>query len=227
VQQYRSSGRTGVQTIIPQTRIWFNEEIRSRNFLIPGLIAVIMTLIGALLTSMVVAREWERGTMESLLTTPVDIGEMLLSKLVPYFLLGMGGMVISLATSVWLFRVPLRGSLLVLAGTASLFMLAAIGMGLLISTIARSQFIAGQVAIVTTFLPAFILSGFIFDIHSMPAPIQYLTHIIPARYFVAILQTSFLTGDVYEVIAPNAFALLVMSVLFLFLVRRRSTRLIG
>jgi len=227
VQQYRSTGRKGVQTIVPQTRIWFNEEIRSRNFLIPGLIAVIMTLIGALLTSMVVAREWERGTMESLLTTPVGVGEMLLSKLVPYFLLGMGGMAISLATSVWLFQVPLRGSLLVLAGTASLFMLAAIGMGLLISTIARSQFIAGQVAIVTTFLPAFILSGFIFDIHSMPTPIQYLTHVIPARYFVAILQTSFLAGDIYEVIAPNAFALLIMSILFLFLVRRRSTRLIG
>jgi len=165
--------------------------------------------------------------MESLLTTPVGVGEMLLSKLVPYFLLGMGGMAISLATSVWLFQVPLRGSLLVLAGTASLFMLAAIGMGLLISTIARNQFIAGQVAIVTTFLPAFILSGFIFDIHSMPTPIQYLTHIIPARYFVAILQTSFLAGDIYEVIAPNAFALLIMSIIFLFLVRRRSTRLIG
>jgi drug efflux transport system permease protein len=225
--QYRTPDPPAIQTIVPETRIWYNEQLRSRNFLVPGLIAVIMTLIGALLTSMVVAREWERGTMESMLTTPVRVGEILLSKLIPYFLLGMGGMAISLATSVWLFEVPLRGSLLILTGAASLFMLAAVGMGLLISTIARSQFLAGHIAIVTTFLPAFILSGFIFDIRSMPLAIRLLTHIVPARYFVSILQSSMLAGDIPAILVPNAFALALMALIFLVLVRKRSTRLIG
>jgi drug efflux transport system permease protein len=226
-QQSMASGQPPPQTIVPETRIWFNEEIRSRNFLVPGLIAVIMTLIGALLTSMVIAREWERGTMESLLTTPMRMGELLLSKLVPYFLLGMGGMAISLATAVWLFDVPLRGSVVILTLASSLFMLAAVGMGLMISTVTKSQFLAGQTAIVTTFLPAFILSGFIFDIRSMPMPIRMLTHIVPARYFVAILQSSFLAGDISAILLPNAGALLLMAILFLMLVRRRSSRLIG
>ena len=134
----------------------------------PGLIAVIMTLIGALLTALVVAREWERGTMEALLVTPVAMREILLGKLIPYFVLGMGGMALSVAMAVWLFDVPLRGSLLVLLLASSLFLLAALGMGLLISIVARNQFVAGQVAIIVTFLPAFLLSGFIFDIGSMP-----------------------------------------------------------
>jgi len=226
-QQSRATGQPPAQTIVPETRIWFNEEIRSRNFLVPGLIAVIMTLIGALLTSMVIAREWERGTMESLLTTPVRMPEFLLSKLLPYFVLGMGGMAISLATAVWLFGVPLRGSVVVLTLASSLFMLAAVGMGLMISTVSKSQFLAGHIAIVTTFLPAFILSGFIFDIRSMPMPIRVLTHIVPARYFVSILQSSFLAGDIWALIVPNAAALLFMALLFLAIVRRRSTRLIG
>ena len=226
-QQSMATGQHPTQTIVPENRIWFNEEIRSRNFLVPGLIAVIMTLIGALLTSMVIAREWERGTMESLLTTPVRMGELLMSKLVPYFLLGMGGMAISLITAVWLFGVPMRGSVVILTVASSLFMLAAVGMGLMISTITKSQFLAGQTAIVTTFLPAFILSGFIFDIRSMPMPIRVLTHIVPARYFVAILQSSFLAGDVYSILLPNAGALLLMAIFFLALVRRRSSRLIG
>lgn len=225
--QYRPADGVAFQSIVPETRIWYNEQLRSRNFLVPGLIAVIMTLIGALLTSMVVAREWERGTMESLLTTPVQIGEILLSKLVPYFLLGMGGMTIALVLSVYVFEVPLRGSVVILTGVASLFMLAAIGMGLLISTIARSQFLAGHIAIVTTFLPAFILSGFIFDIRSMPMVIRVLTHIVPARYFVSMLQSSMLAGDIPAVLVPNALALAVMATVFLTLVRKRSTRLIG
>src|SRR6056297_121400 len=183
-----------------EQRIWFNPGMRSRDYLVPGIIAVIMTLIGALLTSLVVAREWERGTMEALLVTPVRIGEILLGKLIPYFILGMGGLIFSVAMGVWLFQVPLRGSLLVLLGTSSLFLLAALGMGLLISTVARNQFVAGQTAIIATFLPAFILSGFIFDIASMPTPIRGLTHALAARYYVSILQTVFLAGDVTSVI---------------------------
>jgi ABC-2 type transport system permease protein len=207
-----------------EQRIWFNPEVRSRNFLVPGLIAVIMTLIGALLTAMVVAREWERGTMEAVMVTPVTVREILLGKLIPYSILGMGGMTLSVAMAVWLFEVPLRGSLAALFGASALFLLVALGMGLLISTVAKDQFVAGQVAIIATFLPAFILSGFIFDIGSMPAAIQGVTHIIAARYFVAILQTLFLAGNVWSLVAVNSFALLIMSVVFLVLVRWRTRK---
>ncbi len=202
-----------------QPQIRFNPAVNSRDYLVPGLIAVIMTLTGALLTALVIAREWERGTMEALMVTRVTLREILLAKLIPYFLLGMGGMAASVAIAVLLFQVPLKGSILVLTGTSALFMLASLGMGLLISGFARNQFVAGQIAIITTFLPAFILSGFIFDINSMPAAVQFITHIVAARYFVAILQSVFLAGDVWSVILPNAAALAVMAAVFLGLAR--------
>ncbi len=204
-------------------RILYNPNVRSRDFLIPGLIAVIMTLIGALLTSMVVAREWERGTLESLFSTPVTIPEILLGKFLPYFVLGMAGMGISVLMGHYLFKVPLRGSLLVLTVTSALFLTTALGMGLVISTVSKNQFVAGQIAIVFTFLPAFILSGFIFDIHSMPLFIRIITHIIPASYYVTILQSLFLAGDIPGVVWPNAAALLLFS-LFLFAVLFRISR---
>jgi ABC-2 type transport system permease protein len=219
-----NSGREIIMPVQLEERIWFNPEVRSRNFLVPGLIAVIMTLIGALLTALVVAREWERGTMEALMVTPVTVPEILLGKLVPYFALGMGGMTVSVAMAVFLFEVPLRGSLLVLGGAAGLFMLAALGMGLFISTIARVQFVAGQIAILAAFLPAFILSGFIFNIGSMPEVVRAITHIIAARYFVAILQSSFLAGDIWSVIWPNALALIIMSALFWGLVAKKTKK---
>ena len=207
-----------------EQRVWFNSELRSRNFLVPGLIAVIMTLIGALLTAMVMAREWERGTLEALMVTPVTMSEILLGKLIPYFFLGMGGMVLSVIMAVWQFGVPLRGSLPVLLIASSLFLLVALGMGLLISTLARNQFVAGQVAIIVTFLPAFILSGFIFDINSMPLPIRVFTHVIAARYFVSILQSVFLAGNVWRVLLPNALALLIMAVIFFGVIRRKTRK---
>jgi ABC-2 type transport system permease protein len=200
--------------VVADARVWFNPALRSRDYLVPGLIAIIMTLIGGLLTALVVSREWERGTMEGIMVTPVSKTEILLGKLVPYFLLGMGGMVLSTVMAVYLFQVPLRGSLLVLFGTSALFLLTALGMGLLISVAARSQFVAAMVAIVTTFLPAFILSGFLFDIRSMPAPIQYLTHIVAARYFVSILQSTFLAGNVWSVVLRNVAGLAVLCLFF-------------
>jgi drug efflux transport system permease protein len=218
----RARGEELYMPVRLQQRIWFNSELRSRNYLVPGLIAVIMTLIGALLTAMVMAREWERGTMEALMVTPVAMREVLLGKLIPYFLLGMGGMALSVTMAIWLFGVPLRGSLAALFLAASLFLSVALGMGLLISIIAKNQFVAGQVAIIVTFLPAFILSGFIFDIGSMPQVVQLLTHLIAARYFVSILQTVFLAGDVWWVFVPNALALVVMATVFLGLSRRRA-----
>lgn len=207
-----------------QQRIWFNSEVRSQNFLVPGLIAVIMTLIGALLTALIMAREWERGTMEALMVSPVAMREVIVGKLLPYFVLGMGGMGLSVAMAVWLFKVPLQGSLWVLFAGSALFLLTALGMGLLISTLAKNQFVAAQAAIIGTFLPAFILSGFIFDIGSMPRVIQWLTHLIAARYFVAILQSVFLAGNVWSVILPNALALIVMAGIFLGMTRRKSRK---
>ncbi|MBL0142226.1 MAG: ABC transporter permease [Betaproteobacteria bacterium] len=207
-----------------QTRIWFNSELRSRNYLVPGLVAIIMTLIGALLTALVMAREWERGTMEALLVTPASMSEVLLGKLAAYFTLGTGGMLLTVAMAVWLFEVPLRGSFWVLWACSSLFLLAALGMGLTISTLARSQFVAGQVAIIATFLPAFLLSGFIFDIGSMPPVVQAITHVVVARYFVAIVQTLFLAGNVWSVILPNALALVLMAAIFLGITWRKSRK---
>ena len=225
LQAYASSH--GQELTLPaamEQRVWFNPALRSRNFLVPGLVAVIMTLIGALLTALVVAREWERGTMEALMVTPIRIGELLLGKLLPYFVLGMGGMLLSVAMARWQFGVPLTGSFWLLLVTSTLFMLVALGMGLLISTVARNQFVAGQIAILVTFLPAFILSGFIFDIGSMPAPIQFITHVVPARYFVAILQTLFLAGDVWPVVLGNAAALLLMMLIFFAVLGRKARK---
>jgi ABC-2 type transport system permease protein len=221
---FRSQGQLLQLPVTVQQRVWFNSEVRSRNFLVPGLIAVIMTLIGALLTALVVAREWERGTMEALMVTPVAAREILLGKLIPYFVMGMGGMALSVVMAVFVFDVPLRGSIWVLTLGSALFLLVALGMGLLISSAARNQFVAGQVAIIVTFLPAFLLSGFLFDIDSMPAVVQGITHLIAARYFVAILQTVFLAGNVWSVFVPNALALLVMAVVFLGLSRRKSRK---
>jgi ABC-2 type transport system permease protein len=214
-QQATLQGEPLTVPVVADVRVWFNPALNSRDYLIPGLIAIIMTLIGGLLTALVVAREWERGTMEGIMVTPVAKTEVLLGKLVPYFVMGMGGMMMSTAMAVFLFHVPLRGSLTVLIGTAALFLLTALGMGLAISVLARSQFVAAMVAIVTTFLPAFILSGFLFDIRSMPRVIQVLTHVVAARYFVATLQTSFLAGDLWAVILPNVLGLAILCAVFL------------
>jgi len=158
------------------------------------------------------------------LATPLRMSEMLAGKLIPYFVLGMGGMLFSVALAVWQFDVPLRGSFWLLMLSSALFMLVALAIGLLISVVAKNQFVAGQVAIIATFLPAFILSGFLFDIHSMPAPIQAITYLIPARYFVAILQTLFLAGDVWSVVLLNMAALLAMLIFFSILVWKKTGR---
>lgn len=218
------SGQPLTTPVDLQPRIWFNSELRSRNYLVPGLIAIIMTLIGALLTALVMAREWERGTMEALMVTPASMSEVLLGKIAAYFTLGTGGMLLSVSLAVWLFDVPLRGSFWVLLACSSLFLLAALGMGLTISTLARSQFVAGQIAIIATFLPAFLLSGFIFDIDSMPQLVQIITHAVVARYFVAIVQTLFLAGNVWSVILPNALALAIMAVFFMTVTWRKSRK---
>ncbi|MCL2458107.1 MAG: ABC transporter permease [Desulfobulbus sp.] len=223
-QQAEKAGRTLRSPVQLEQRIWFNPQVRSTDFLVPGILAVVMTLIGALLTALVIAREWERGTMESLLVTRISVNEILLGKLIPYFILGMGGLLLSLVIAETLFHVPVRGSLWLLFAVSALFLWVALGMGFFISTVFKSQFVAALVAMVSTFLPAFILSGFIFDIQSMPTLIQGVTLLIAARYYVAILQTLFLVGDVWSVILPNAAALAVMGLFFHGLVHRRTRK---
>ncbi len=214
-------GHSADQPVVVASRIWFNPELRSRDYLVPGLIAVIMTLIGALLTALVMAREWERGTLEALMVTPVHLNEILLGKLIPYFVLGMGGMALSVSMAIWLFHVPFLGSPWILILTSAIFLLTALGMGLFISIVAKNQFVASLIAIITTFLPAFMLSGFIFDIGSMPGWLQNLTYIVSARYFIVILHTLFLAGDVNGVIWPNTLAMLAIAAFFLGASRRK------
>ncbi|HEY5753175.1 MAG TPA: ABC transporter permease [Chthoniobacterales bacterium] len=206
-----------------ETRMWFNPSLESKNYLVPGSIAIVMTLIGTLLTSLVVAREWERGTMEALMATPVSIQELVLGKLIPYFLLGFGSMSFCTLVSVGIFHTPLRGSAIVLALVTSAFLAACLGQGLFISTLAKSQFIAGQAALILGFLPSFQLSGFIFEIRSMPAPIQALTYLFPARYFVQALHTIFLAGDVGAVLWRDGLILVGFAAVF-FLLTSRVTR---
>ena len=208
------------QPVTVEQRVWFNSALSSRLFLVPGVIAVIMTIIGSLLTAMVVAREWERGTMEALMVTPLRMSEMLAGKLIPYFILGMGSMFLSVTLAQWQFDVPLRGSFWLLTLASALFMLVSLMIGLLISIITKNQFVAGQMAIIVTFLPAFLLSGFLFDINSMPVVVQVVTYLVPSRYFVSLMQTLFLAGDVSEVIIINMLALLAMLLFFTVLVSR-------
>lgn len=217
--------REGVSLpVAVESRAWFNPALVSRNFLVPGSIAVVMTIIGALLTSLVVAREWERGTMEALLSTQVTRTELLLSKLVPYYFLGMIAMVLCMAVSVWVLGVPYRGSLLILFVISSLFLASTLGMGLLISTITRNQFNAAMVALNAAFLPSIMLSGFIFQIDSMPAIVRAVTYIIPARYFVSTLQTLFLAGNVGTVLMINLLFLIASAVVFIGLTAWKTQR---
>ncbi|HEY5315388.1 MAG TPA: ABC transporter permease [Pirellulales bacterium] len=189
--------------VIMEQRLWFNEANESRYFLVPGLIVLIMTLIGAMLTALVMAREWERGTFESLFVTPVQADEILLGKTVPYFALGMMGLVLCVLAARFLFHVPLRGSLGLLGAASTLYLLVALATGLLISSLVKSQFVASEITLLVTFLPALMLSGFLFDLRSMPAAVRMITYVLPARYFVALLQTIFLAGNVWGVIIPN------------------------
>lgn len=206
--------------VIVQSRLWFNETNESRYFLVPGLIVLIMTLIGALLTSLVMAREWERGTLEALFVTPVRPEEILLGKTIPYFILGMIGFVLCLLAAKFLFYVPFRGSLIVLTGASTLYLLVALAIGLLISSAVKSQFVAIQITVLVTFLPAVMLSGFLFDLRSMPAAVRMMTYLLPARYYVTLLQTIFLAGDIWAVILPNAAVLAGMMIVLLWLTRR-------
>jgi ABC-2 type transport system permease protein len=225
-QQERAAqhGESMPATITLEPRFWFNPTAESRNYLIPGSITVIMTVIGALLTSLVVAREWERGTMEALLASPVTRTEFLLSKLLPYYALGMVSLLICLGVSVLLLGVPFRGSLWVLWMIGSLFLGSALGLGLLLSSVTRNQFNAAQAALNAAFLPALILSGFIYEIRSMPLLIRAVTYLIPARYFVTAMQTMFQAGNIWPVLLRSMAFLTIASAVFISLTAIKTRR---
>ena len=193
-----------------RSRVWYNPELKSRNFIIPGLIVVIMAVIVALLTSLTIAREWERGTMEQLISTPLKPVELIIGKLIPYFVIGFIDILIAIIAGVFWFGVPLKGSAFVLIGLAGVFIFGGVCFGILISISARgSQAVASQMALLSTFLPAFLLSGFMYSISNMPKPLQLITYIVPARYFVTISKGIFLKGSSLDMLALESLLLTV------------------
>lgn len=212
--RHAEHGVTASPPISVSQRVWYNPSLKSRNFLVPGSIAIVMTMIGTLLTALVVAREWERGTMEALLATPISMAEFIASKVIPYYLLALASMALCTIIAVLIFGVPFRGSVLALFAIASAFLMPALGLGLYISAATKNQFVASQVALLTAFLPTFILSGFIYEIGSMPWPIRMITYLVPARYLIPSLQTVFLAGDLWGLILPDIFAMLAFGFVF-------------
>ena len=204
-----------------EVRYWYNANAVSRWFLIPGSMTVIMTLLGTLLTSLVIAREYERGTLEALYATPLTRGQILIGKTLPYFLLAMVSMLVCVLTALLLFQLPLRGSFLALGLVSAVFLVPALGQGLLISVTMRTQMAAAQLGLMTGYMPAMMLSGFLFDIHSMPPWLQAITLAIPARYMNVSLQTVFLAGDLWSVLIPNMLFMLAVGALFFGLTWRR------
>jgi ABC-2 type transport system permease protein len=203
-----------------RSRAWFNMDMESKDNIVPGLIAVIMMLIAALLTSLTVAKEWETGTMEQLISTPVRPVELVLGKLAPYFTIGMLDMFLSVAAGRWLFGVPLRGSLLALVAMSAIYLAGSLSMGMLISATAKNQLLASQMAFMTTFLPAFLLSGFMFDIENMPRALRWVTYVVPARYFVTMLRGLYLKGVGPSVLYPEGLLLLLFGTVMMVLAVR-------
>jgi ABC-2 type transport system permease protein len=200
-------------------RMWFNAANTSTWYLVPGLIVLIMTLVGAFLTAMVMAREWERGTLEALFVSPVRPNEILLAKIIPYFIVGMLGLGMCLLAARFLFEVPMYGSLLIVLGSSMLYLLVALGLGLLISSVTRNQFLASQLAIITSFMPALMLSGFFFDLRNVPAVIHLVGNALPATYFMELIRTLFLAGNIWPLIFKNCAILAGYAVLLLGLAR--------
>jgi ABC-2 type transport system permease protein len=217
----RKGGQAVEPPIDARLRVWYNSTLQSRNYVVPGLIAVILMIIAALLTSLTIAREWEMGSMEQLLSTPLRPAELVLGKMFAFFILGVVDMVVAVLVGTCIFSVPLRGSVLLLGGTACVFLFGALFWGIFISAATRSQLLAYQMGFLTSFLPAFLLSGFVYAIENMPVPVQIVTYIFPARYFVTILKGIFLKGVGLEVLWLQAlFLVAYASIVFLLAVQK-------
>lgn len=218
-----SGGPAIVGSVTVEQRMWFNAANTSTWYLVPGLIVLIMTLVGAFLTALVMAREWERGTLEALFVTPVRPVEILLAKIIPYFAVGMLGLALCLLSARYLFAVPMYGSLLVVVFASMLYLIVAVSLGLVISSVTRNQFLASQVALIATFMPSMMLSGFLFDLRNVPTAVWVIGHLLPATYFMDLIKTLFLAGDVWPLVWRNCAILLAYAV-GLMLVARAVTR---
>ena len=218
----RYKNKTFQNFLNPISRVWYNEDLNSHYFILPGSIAITMTLIGILLTALVVAREWERGTMEALLSTKVKRIDIVLSKYIPYFVLGMLSMSFSVFICLVLFKIPFRGNLLVLFFVSDLFLFASSGVGLLISSKLKNQFLASQISLGIAFLPSLMLSGLMFPINSMPAFFQLITRIIPPRYFISFIESEFMAGTVWRIVLVNSVFLTILGC-FLFIAVYKNT----
>lgn len=203
----RAGGRLLPMPFELRPRVWFNEELKSRNYIIPGLIAVIMSVIAALLTSLTVAREWERGTMEQLISTPIKGPELIIGKLFPYSVIGMLDMLLAVLMGQYLFHVPLRGSVILVFAMGALFLLGCFSLGILISVLTRNQLASSQISMIITYLPSFLLSGLLYDIENLPVVLQFITYIFSARYFVALLKGIYLKGLGLDYLALDAILL--------------------
>lgn len=213
----------GIGSVVLVQRTWFNESGESTWFLVPGLIVLVMTLIGAFLTSLLVAREWERGTLESLFVTPVRPLELVLAKLAPYLVVGAIDLAVCLLLARYLFHVPMRGSLAVIVGASLLYLLVSLLTGLLISAVTRNQFVASQVALLTSFMPAMMLSGFMFDLRNVPVVIQAISQLLPATHFMGLIKTLLMAGDNWPE-AVRTSAILTLYAVLLIILTRRSLR---
>ena len=216
IQNAAGTASTGI-TVVP--RVWFNESVESRWYLVPGLIVVILTMIGTMLTGLVIAREWERGTMEALLATPISPWALLLSKIIPYFALGAFGWLLCVAAAVFWYDVPVRGGFWLITLSSALYLLVSLCIGLVISAATRSQFLSSQIALLASFLPAVILSGFIFDLRCAPAWADTLARLLPPVYFLELLKVGFLTGGMQTLVVKNLLVLAVYAVGLLLLAR--------
>ncbi|TKS59544.1 MAG: ABC transporter permease [Nitrospira sp.] len=201
-------------------RTWFNEDLESTANIVPGVVAIIMAVIGSFLTSLTIAREWERGTMEQLVSTPVTPLELMVGKLVPYFVIGLLDTALCAGMAIWWFEVPFRGQWSVFFLSCTLFLIVVLSLGYFVSVVAKSQLAASQAALIATFLPAFLLSGFIYPIDQMPAVIQVTTHLIPARYFMTIIRDVFLKGTSLPLLLDDLLALALFAVLLTILATR-------
>ena len=217
----RISGQTLQFPLDIEPRVWYNPEMESKNYIIPGLIAVIMMVIAALLTSLTVSREWERGTMEQLISTPVKTPELVLGKLFPYFVIGMFDVMLAVLMGQFLFKVPLRGNVFLLFIMAAIFLMGALSLGMFISITAKTQLLASQLAMVLTFLPSFLLSGFMFSISNMPKAIQVITYLVPARYLIVLLKGIYLKGVGIKILWIDIGLLIIFSVLILILANKK------
>ncbi|HZV63520.1 MAG TPA: ABC transporter permease [Telluria sp.] len=216
-------GASSIGTVTVEQRIWYNAANTSTWYLVPGLIVLIMTLVGAFLTALVMAREWERGTLEALFVTPVRPAEILLAKIIPYFTVGMGGLVLCLLAARFLFAVPMLGSLPLIVFASMLYLLVAVGIGLVISSVTRNQFLASQVALISSFMPSLMLSGFLFDLRNVPTAIRVIGQVLPATYFMELIRSLFLAGDVWPLVLRNC-AILAAYALALMALARIVTR---